>query len=1570
MADQGLLAKLGLRTGVLGSLASLAIAAPLATGNGDPAAHTAASRIGWYFDRTPGAEKIGTVVMGTEIMSVAVTGVTLTNLTVTGSFTLPVQAAGLVFAGPATGAPATPAFRALALTDLPTGSITGTTAATQVVYGDTTANTIKSSANMTFDGTNLVVAGTITASNASTSPVLIQGGPVGTLIVGSGNTVTGSSTQGPIVLGSANTSYQATARQIVLGYGNNTTNATNLNTLMVGNNNTLPAVASNAIVISSGFTTATPINDSVIIGLPGATVGATSVLIGRSAQAGVGSVAVGNTAVASGANAVAIGQGTTASATNSIAVGQGVSNVTTNTAVWGNSAITDNYFSGTIHLAGSTSGSISFRAPAIAGTPVTLVFPSTNGIAGSALVTDGSGNMSWTTSAGILGSIAATQVAFGSATNTITGSPTFIFAGGVLTLTQNAAAPAALPTGTMLEIQQADGVVGRITIDAYGTGNFASFTGRTARGTAAAPGALQINDEMTHVGAFGRGTTSYSTVPRAYLTMFAAENWTDTAQGTRIGFYTTTPGTLLTTEKFRIWGDGGAQIGGTVVASAGPGSLRLSGPLVIMGATSGAAAINVAAIAGSPATLILPTTSGAATNVLTTDGAGNLSWAAAGGGGGTIGGTIAAPQIAFGSGANTIAGDSTFVYTGTKVGLGTATPAYKLHIHGASSTTQTHALLLTNAGGGDGTGARLGFGYDSLASAVAPAYIASEYVGAEGGTMLRFATGGGGGFPTSDGIVRMTIDGNGLVGINVTYPQYQVDVNGIYRGYINSGGVITETMRLINGGAGEGTGTRIAFGYNTGLGTASPAWIASQYIGAQNGAALQFATGGGGGSVNADGIVRMTIDGNGLVGLGVTAPLAGFHNAIAGAASRPAELLSGAWFTGGSATTTKPMLLVEPTGATSTAWSTAGTGLGVNSAAGFTGNLLDLQTNGVSRVVVQGGGKVGIGVTAPAALLSVTRSAIAGGPGTSAGILRVVGGAHTALDAGVECIGVSFDLSQTKQFNGGAIALQRAVSILPGDYSFTSASTITDANALDIAGPNSGGTNATLTESCGIHVRTRAVTNVTNAYAGNFDAPTGATNNFALRTSGKIKMDGVIYTMPSAQGGASTVLTNDGAGNLSWAAGGGGGGTIGGSITNTQVAFGAVTANTIQGSANFTYDGSVVVLTGALTTGSQNLMALTDTLSGTAAGGNIVNAFSSTMVNSKTAGTAVTLLRGGNFTVNVTGSGSNTSTVATIGSNATISSGATVNLVNGLRIFNSIVAGSTVGTVSGVNTGGSVDTATTVKDFVSTTTVATAVTTFSGFSAQFSLATAATAGSVYGVQIIPSLSGSVITNAYGVYIDDLTAGGAATITNAYGVYQNGSRLTNHFDGLLISTLSPLASKSALLLDGAWFTGGSATTTKPLVLLEPVGTTSTGWSTAGTGLGINAASGFVGRLVDLQLNGASQFAVLYDGTVSVSGLADHQIGANASSWTDAGSLIISDNSFSVLNTNPSLIASFTVTMPSGPINGKIYVIIAGGGVTAFTLTPNAGQTIQGAPTTLAADTSVSFMFYNTVWYRLF
>lgn len=74
-----------------------------------------------------------------------------------------------------------------------------------------------------------------------------------------------------------------------------------------------------------------------------------------------------------------------------------------------------------------------------------------------------------------------------------------------------------------------------------------------------------------------------------------------------------------------------------------------------------------------------------------------------------------------------------------------------------------------------------------------------------------------------------------------------------------------------------------------------------------------------------------------------------YTNLTPGAVSAPAFTMTGAPFAGGSATTTKPLVLIEPTGATSTGWNTSGTSLGINATAASS-TILELQNNGTSRV--------------------------------------------------------------------------------------------------------------------------------------------------------------------------------------------------------------------------------------------------------------------------------------------------------------------------------------------------------------------------------------------------------------------------------------------------------------------------------------------------------------------------------------------------------------------------------------------------------------------------------------------
>lgn len=90
-----------------------------------------------------------------------------------------------------------------------------------------------------------------------------------------------------------------------------------------------------------------------------------------------------------------------------------------------------------------------------------------------------------------------------------------------------------------------------------------------------------------------------------------------------------------------------------------------------------------------------------------------------------------------------------------------------------------------------------------------------------------------------------------------------------------------------------------------------------------------------------------------------------------------------------------------------------------------------------------------------------------------------------------------------------------------------------------------------------------------------------------------------------------------------------------------------------------------------------------------------------------------------------------------------------------------------------------------------------------------------------------------------------------------------------FTNALTFSAQGAASTPAVSITGAPYTGGSSTTTKPLVLIENA-STSNNWQTVGTELGINAATGFTGNLIDAQVNGSPKFQATASGSLSLAG----------------------------------------------------------------------------------------------------
>ena len=66
-----------------------------------------------------------------------------------------------------------------------------------------------------------------------------------------------------------------------------------------------------------------------------------------------------------------------------------------------------------------------------------------------------------------------------------------------------------------------------------------------------------------------------------------------------------------------------------------------------------------------------------------------------------------------------------------------------------------------------------------------------------------------------------------------------------------------------------------------------------------------------------------------------------------------------------------------------------------------------------------------------------------------------------------------------------------------------------------------------------------------------------------------------------------------------------------------------------------------------------------------------------------------------------------------------------------------------------------------------------------------------------------------------------------------------------------------------------------------------------------------------------------------------------------------------------------LATGTLTMPASPVNEQVVTIASTQTITALTHSPNTGQTLKGALTTIAVDGNASWIYRtaNTTWYRV-
>ena len=103
--------------------------------------------------------------------------------------------------------------------------------------------------------------------------------------------------------------------------------------------------------------------------------------------------------------------------------------------------------------------------------------------------------------------------------------------------------------GVDIHISGADASNTRILQDAFGTGSYVAFTGRTAGGTGATPTQTQSGDTLAQFTArgFSNGLLQFGNLSTGRLDITAAEAFTDTSRATNVQVFTTASGAITPT---------------------------------------------------------------------------------------------------------------------------------------------------------------------------------------------------------------------------------------------------------------------------------------------------------------------------------------------------------------------------------------------------------------------------------------------------------------------------------------------------------------------------------------------------------------------------------------------------------------------------------------------------------------------------------------------------------------------------------------------------------------------------------------------------------------------------------------------------------------------------------------------------------------------------------------------------------------------------------------------------------------------------------------------------------------
>jgi hypothetical protein len=151
--------------------------------------------------------------------------------------------------------------------------------------------------------------------------------------------------------------------------------------------------------------------------------------------------------------------------------------------------------------------------------------------------------------------------------------------------------PYAMFADTMLRIIGKPGETTRSALETYGTGAYGTYSGRTARGTMAAPTASKAGDVLLRFSGQGRGATTWGGAS-GRMDLVASEDFTDTAQGSQINFWINPIGSNTIVNSARIDGTG---IAGTAFTFTGDSTVQTTAgiPLTQKGVASGVATLGI-----------------------------------------------------------------------------------------------------------------------------------------------------------------------------------------------------------------------------------------------------------------------------------------------------------------------------------------------------------------------------------------------------------------------------------------------------------------------------------------------------------------------------------------------------------------------------------------------------------------------------------------------------------------------------------------------------------------------------------------------------------------------------------------------------------------------------------------------------------------------------------------------------------------------------------------------------------------------------------------------------------------